>query len=270
MKYNKLFGMLVIFAFLLLPAITMVAGQSDVSVRGKPEKPGKPPKDDPPVEDPPVDPPATGDGVVRKFAVVIGISDYASDANDLTYCDDDAYDWKNYLQGEGYSVTLLLNRQATASAILNALDDLAAAEDGDDMVAITYSGHGYYSRTYRESGWVSTDEYLVLSSQVAAITDTFESQAIFMFHDCCNAGTFDDCNRAGMVNVVGSTTRTYTYDGTAEMSNGILTYYAIHVAIEVDGFVTAEDIGNRAIQLFEANTPGNGIVYDNFSGALDL
>ena len=269
MKYSKLFGMLVIFAFLILPAVTLVAAADDLDTRVKPEKPGKPEKPTDPEPDPEPEP-GTGDGVVRKFALVIGISDYASDANDLTYCDDDAMDWKDYLQGEGYSVNLLLNRQATASAILNALDDLAAAEDGDDIVAITYSGHGYYSKTYRESGWVSTDEYLVLSSQVAAVTDVLDSQAIFMFHDCCNAGTFDDCNRAGMVNVVGSTTRTYTYDGTSEMSNGILTYYAIHVAIEIDGFFTAEDIGNRAIALFEANTPGNGIVYDNFSGALDL
>lgn len=237
--------------------------------RAKPDKP--PGKPDDGGDDPPPDPdPSTGDGVVRKWALCIGISDYETDANDLTYCDEDAVDWKNYLQGEGYSVDLLLCRQATADNIIAALADLVANEDGDDQVVITYSGHGYYSRNYRESGWISTDEWLILSSTVASYTDAMESTAIFMFHDCCNAGTFSDCNRNGMVNVVGSTKSSYTYDGTSDMANGILTYYAIHEAIEVDGFFTAEDIGNRAIALFNANTPGRGTVYDNYSGALDL
>jgi hypothetical protein len=219
--------------------------------------------------DPPPDP-GTGDGVVRKWALCIGISDYETDANDLTYCDEDAQDWKSYLQGEGYTVDLLLDRQATADNIIAALQALVDAEDGDDMVAITYSGHGYYSRNYRESGWISTDEWLVLSSTVASFTDAMECSAIFMFHDCCNAGTFSDCNRDGMVNVVGSTKTSYTYDGTSDMANGILTYYAIHDAIEIQHYFTAEDIGNRAAQLFNANTPGRCTVYDNYSGDLDL
>lgn len=261
-KIVALFGIVVIMAF-LLPAFAI--GAAGMTERGKPSKPGKPTDPvDPPTE------PGTGDGVVRKLALVIGISDYASPANDLSYCDDDAMDWKSYFQSQGYSVTVLLDRQATATAIINALQALANAEDGDDIVAVTYSGHGYYSRSYRKSGWVSTDEYLVLSSDVAAITNTFDSSAIFMFHDCCNAGTFSDCNRAGMVNVVGSTKTSYTYDGSAQMANGYLTWYAIHDAIDVHGFVTAEDIGAHAAAHFNAATPGTCTVYDNFSGALDL
>jgi hypothetical protein len=268
MKKSQIFGLLIVFAF-LLPMVAVVGAEFNMEARVKPDKP--PGKPDGGGDDPPPDPePGTGDGVVRKWALCIGISDYATDANDLTYCDDDAMDWKNYLQGEGYNVDLLLDRQATADNIIAALAALVAAEDGDDQVVITYSGHGYYSRSYRESGWISTDEWLILSSTVASYTDAMESTAIFMFHDCCNAGTFSDCNRNGMVNVVGSSKSSYTYDGTAQMANGILTYYAIHVAIEVDGFFTAEDIGNRAIALFNANTPGRGTVYDNFSGALDL
>jgi hypothetical protein len=266
MKKCKIFGLLIIFAF-LLPAVISVSAEFNLTERVKPDKPGKPDKPTDPTPDPEPDP-GTGDGVVRKWAVCIGISDYASDANDLTYCDDDAMDWKSYLQGEGYTVDLLLDRQATADNIIDALLALAANEDGDDIVAVTYSGHGYYSRSYRKSGWVSTDEYLVLSDTVAAITDTFESSSIFMFHDCCNAGTFSDCNRDGMVNVVGSSKTSYTYDGTADMKNGILTWFAMEGIAQ--GLFTAEDIGNFAAANFNANTPGRATVYDNFSGALDL
>ena len=262
---TKIFGLLIVLAF-LLPAFVAVSGESLYDARGKPEKPGKPPKDDPPV-DPPVDP-GTGDGVVRKYALVIGISDYASDANDLTYCDEDAVDWKNYLQGQGYSVNLLLDRQATANNILSALEALAASADADDMVAITYSGHGYYSKTYRKSGLVSTDEYLVLSDTVASITDTIVASSVFMFLDCCNAGTFSECINTNWVAGIGSTTRSYTYDGTSAMQNGIYTYYAMEGI--AGGLFTAEDIAGYAEQQFDATTPGNAATYDSFAGDLDL
>jgi hypothetical protein len=215
---------------------------------------------------PPPPPPPGGDGVVRKWALVIGISDYYSDANDLTYCDDDAMDWKNYLQGEGYTVDLLLDHQATANNIYAAYMDLAANEDADDMVAFCYSGHGYYERSIRESCLVSTDEYLLPSSEFESIP--FDSQHVFMFLDCCNIGTFDDLCGTGWVAGIGSTTRTYTYDGTAAMQNGIYTYYAME-AIDL-GYTTAEDICNYAKDMFNAATPGRASTVDMFSGDMDI
>jgi hypothetical protein len=266
MKKSAIFGMLIIFAFLIVPAIS--ASGFALDARGKPSSPPGQDKPDDPEPDPDPTPDPTGDGVVRKWAVVIGISDYLSDANDLTYCDDDAMDWKNYLQGEGYNVDLLLDQQASADNILAALQDLAANEDGDDQVVFCYSGHGYYYRSYRESTLVSADEWLILSSTIESITDTFESQSVFMFLDCCNAGTFGDLVNNGWVAGVGSTTRTYTYDGTAEMQNGIYTYYAME-AISL-GYFTAEDIANYAKDCFNAATPGKATTYDSFAGDLDL
>jgi hypothetical protein len=259
--------LLIVLAF-LLPAFVAVSGESVyIESRGKPASPpgqDKPGDEDP--TDPPTDPPA-GDGVVNKYALVIGISDYASDANDLTYCDEDAQDWKNYLQGEGYQVDLLLDRQATAQAILDAFVALGN-HDGDDMIAITYSGHGYYSRSYRDSGLVSTDEYLILSADVKSITDTYASGSVFMFLDCCNIGKYEDLVRTGWVAGIGSTTRTYTYDGTSDMQNGIYTYYAME-AIGL-GYFTAEDIAGYAAQMFNSATPGKASTIDMFSGDLDL
>lgn len=214
------------------------------------------------------EPPTGGDGVVNKYALCIGISDYEGTDSDLTYCDDDAYDWINYLQSEGYQIISLLNNQATHANILAALQQLADLEDADDMVAVTYSGHGYYSREYRESCWVSHDLYGVWETEIDPISDTFDSTAIFWFNDCCNIGTFSDLANNGWVVGMGSTTRTYTYDGDSTMNNGIYTYYAME-AISL-GYYTAEDICAYAAQQFNAATPGQASTIDNYTGDLDL
>jgi hypothetical protein len=260
-KLVSIFGLFVVLTFLIMPAVTIgsatgiIARPADLVPRVKPT-----PSPDPT--------PVTGDGVVRKYAVVIGISDYATDANDLEYCDDDANDWKAYLVSQGYSVNLLLNTQASADNILAALQNLANNEDGDDCVAFVYSGHGYYYRTYRQSTIVSSDEYLILENTIEAITDTFESQHVFMFLDCCNAGTFSNIVNAGWVAGIGSTKSSYTYDGTADMKNGIYTYYAMEAVAA--GYTTAEDICAYAEAYFEAATPGSASTIDNFVGAMDI
>jgi hypothetical protein len=213
---------------------------------------------------PPPPPPPEG----QKLALVIGISDYEGTANDLTYCDDDAQDWKAYLVSQGYSVTTLLNSQATAQNIVDALEDLAAAEQAGDIVAVCYSGHGYYDRSIRQSGWVSHDLYLVNENYIEAITDTFDSTAVFWFNDCCNIGTFSNLCNNGWVMGVGSTKSSYTYDGTSDMKNGIYTYYAMEATAL--GYNTAEDICDYAAQMFNAATPGRATTVDNFSGDLYL
>ena len=71
-----------------------------------------------------------------------------------------------------------------------------------------------------------------------------------------------------MVNVVGSTKTSYTYDGTSDMGNGILTYFAIHEAIDYYGYNTAEAISDYAVAAFNSATPGRATVYDQYSGDL--
>jgi hypothetical protein len=263
-KINAILGILMIVAF-LLPAVNSVSAGIGMNERVKPDRPpGKPDPTDPEPDPEPDPDPVTGD----KLALVIGISDYEGTSSDLTYCDDDAMDWKNYFQGEGYSVTMLLDQQATAANIVAALEDLAAAEQAGDYVAVTYSGHGYYDRSIRQSGWISHDLYLMNSDYIETITDTFESTAVFWFNDCCNIGTYERLANNGWVVGMGSNTRTYTYDGTSDMQNGIYTYYAMEgIAL---GYYTAEDIISYANQMFNAATPGKATTIDNFSGDLDL
>jgi hypothetical protein len=264
---KTILALFVIGLFVLL-TVQSINTVEPLSARVKPDKPpGKPDKPTDPEPDPEPTP-GTGDGVVRKWALVIGISNYDGTANDLTYCDDDAMDWKNYLQGEGYSVDLLIDGQADAYGIYDAFQALADKEDADDMVAICYSGHGYYERSVRDSCLVSADLYLLPASEIKTITDTFESQSVFMFLDCCNAGTFSSLVGTGWVAGIGSTKTSYTYDGTSDMKNGIYTYYAME-AVNA-GYYFAEDICEYAEAYFNAATPGRATTYDSFAGDLDL
>jgi hypothetical protein len=164
-----------------------------------------------------------GDGVVRKWALVIGISDYEGTQNDLTYCDDDAMDWKNFLQSNGYSVSLLTDNQATAVNIESEIIDLLAAEDADDYVVFTYSGHGYNYPGYG-SCIISTDLYYITHGFLESYFATAESQHIYFAFDACQIGGMQGLIQTGRVGAFASNNR-YSYDGDSTMKNGVFTYY---------------------------------------------
>ena len=80
------------------------------------------------------------DGVVEKYALVVGVTDYTLNP-DLEYTDDDAYSWADYLESIGYEVKLLTG-YVDASTLERELYFLLETEDGDDYVAFIFAGHG--------------------------------------------------------------------------------------------------------------------------------
>jgi hypothetical protein len=89
----------------------------------------------------------------QKFAVVIGIARHRfADAGitNLKFADRDATQLRDFLLSpEGGSfrrenVVLLLNEDATAERIRNALSDSLAGAGADDFVLVYFSGHGIY------------------------------------------------------------------------------------------------------------------------------
>lgn len=79
---------------------------------------------------------------MAKTALCVGINDYPGTDSDLSGCVNDARDWSQELKARGYSVTMLLNKQATRKGMVYALEKLiGGAEDGDSLV-FTFSGHG--------------------------------------------------------------------------------------------------------------------------------
>ena len=85
------------------------------------------------------------DGVVTCHAVICGVADYLY-VSDLDYSDDDATDIYSALVGarnwSADNVVLLVDSQATKSAIQGAIADMAANADDDDICLFFFSGHG--------------------------------------------------------------------------------------------------------------------------------
>ncbi len=125
----------------------------------------------------------------KKWAVCIGISDYPGSGSDLYYCDDDAYDWKNYLEGKGYTVHTLIDSEATQNGVQTEVAWLKANAAAGDTVVFTYSGHGIYSGGDSQMNlYDSTRSATWLSNQFSGLN--FAKR--FLFFDCCNSGSFGD------------------------------------------------------------------------------
>jgi len=92
-----------------------------------------------------VQPASAGDGVTHYWGVFVGISDYQA-MTDLTFCADDATSIYNlFLQDSRWDesrMTLLLNSQASRSAVENAITAMASSSDDDDICLFFFSGHG--------------------------------------------------------------------------------------------------------------------------------
>lgn len=79
---------------------------------------------------------------MAKRALCIGINDYPGTGSDLRGCVNDANDWAATLGGRGFTVSKLLDSQATKAAMVEAFAGLIGGAKDGDTVVITFSGHG--------------------------------------------------------------------------------------------------------------------------------
>ncbi len=169
-----------------------------------------------------------------KYALVIGISNYSGTANDLTYCDDDATDWKARLQTEGYTVTVLLDLNATKANIELALNTLASQSVAGNDIALCYSGHG------SKGNIVSTDLYYISSTWFKTKFALAKSTRMMFCFDACQIGAMaTDLKASGRVIAVASNKTSYSYDGDATMKNGVFTFFQME-AFDDLGYIYVE------------------------------
>ncbi|MHA1866551.1 MAG: pre-peptidase C-terminal domain-containing protein [Candidatus Heimdallarchaeaceae archaeon] len=191
----------------------------------------------------------SGDGVTKYYAVIVGISDYEA-INDLSFCDEDASDWYNFLTGTlGWSSTNIkvygdghsanypkYTGLATEYNVKQALNWLVSTADADDIIAFISSGHGSgngYGSSYLcmwdESSGESGEDGSLYDTELAAILDDAVAEKIFVFLDHCYSGGFGDnlMNMPNKAHVYLTTTCTengYGYDD-PDHNNGAWTYY---------------------------------------------
>lgn len=204
-----------------------------------------------------------------KYALVIGISNYSGTANDLQYCDDDATDWKARLQAEGYSVTALIDLNATKTAIDAAITTLASQSIAGNEIAFVYSGHG------SRGNIISTDLSYISSSWFKTKFANAKSTKMMFSFDACQIGAMaTDLNAAGRFIAVASNKTIYSYDGDATMKNGVFTYYQM-IGFDQQGYIYMENDSQYACTQMKAWATKNKVrvapsYTDSYTGNFDL
>ncbi|MFW6120952.1 MAG: caspase family protein [Petrotogales bacterium] len=199
-----------------------------------------------------------GYGEVKKYALVIGIADYRGKMYDLRYCDDDAREWKSYLENNGYTVTTLIDRKAKADDIIAEIDSLLALEDGNDYVVVTYSGHGSKYSGYG-SCIISHDLYYITHGLFESKFAYADSPHIYFTFDACEIGDFQGLISSNRVGAFASNNE-YSYE-TSEFKNGVFTYYQMEGWNTYDNF---EQDGNYAADQMIAWASDSGYTVDPF------
>jgi len=204
-----------------------------------------------------------------KYALVIGISDYSGTSNDLNYCDDDATDWKARLQAEGYTVTAVLDMNATKANIEAAVNNLAALSVAGNEIALCYSGHG------SKGNIVTSDLFYINNSWFKTKFALAKSTKMMFSFDACQIGAMATAlNATGRVIAVASNKTIYSYDGDATMKNGVFTYYQMQ-AFDQLGYIYVEPDNQYAIDkmIAWAKTARVRVApsyVDSYTGNMDL
>ncbi|MGC9779448.1 MAG: caspase family protein [Candidatus Heimdallarchaeota archaeon] len=236
----------------------------------------------------------TGDGIVNKYALVIGISDY-NVISDLSYCDEDATDWFNYLDSLGYQITLLGDSHpetfpqwdgyATEYNVRVALADIFSLADEDDIVVLTSSGHGGRSRSKTLKAFV----YFLCMWDTNAGEEGFDGlitnyelqemmepsvSSTFVFLDHCYSGGFGDIflnpNAEKFYMATTCTDNGFGWDDPVHQ-NGKWTYFFLEYALigELGGKASMEEAFAVAYPAYleEIHRPGD--VPMEFDGSPD-
>jgi hypothetical protein len=97
---------------------------------------------------------------MAKRALCIGINDYPGTGSDLAGCVNDAHDWAAAFKARGFTVRMLLDKQATGKAMRAAIKALVGGAKSGDSVVIQYSGHGSFVPDQNGDEPDGTDECL--------------------------------------------------------------------------------------------------------------
>lgn len=194
---------------------------------------------------------------VDKYALIIGISDYKA-ISDLSYCDEDATDWYNYLAPLGYHITLLGDNHpsnypqwdgyATEYNVKQAWASILAQADANDIVAFISSGHGteikfgrgrwnsYYQQAlcmWDTSAGENGEDGLIYDTEFKDMMAPAVSQVFIFLDHCFSGGMNEVMSNSNAANIYMTTTCTddgYGYDDPTHL-NGAWTYYFLEYTL---------------------------------------
>ncbi len=136
----------------------------------------------------------------KKLALCIGINDYPGTGSDLSGCINDAADWAKLLSQKGFTVTRMLDKEATGKNIREAIKAMIEGAVKGDTVFFQYSGHGTYIPDKDGDESDGTDECLCPYDLYTKgpitddeLNDLFTAKKngvkLVLFSDSCHSGT---------------------------------------------------------------------------------
>lgn len=224
----------------------------------------------------------------HRWAVVIGISDYAGTANDIQYADNDAMDTLNALTTVyGYMrnhIQLLISdyvhENATRADITSAIVWLRNSEVAGDEVVFFYSGHG--ARGKANDGddelideaivpYECTASSLIWDGQLKSMFTSFDTTRIVFIFDSCYAGGMTDLKANGRILCMACEEKGLSYE-TENLQNGVFTYYLVDKGIlqgsadanPKNGVVTVEEAFDYARANVPTAVPQTPTISDSF------
>jgi hypothetical protein len=138
---------------------------------------------------------------MAKYALCIGINNYPGTHMDLAGCVNDANDWAAELAARGFTVTRLLDKAATKAAMVAAFSAVIGQAVKNDVVVITFSGHGTYAPDQDGDEADGLDEALcpydiqtgggpLLDDELHALFSTCRAGVkLVLISDSCHSGT---------------------------------------------------------------------------------
>jgi hypothetical protein len=216
------------------------------------------------------------------WAVIVGVSDYEY-INDLSYCDDDAWEISQELSpvwGDDH-VRVLTNSQATKANILSAIDWMADNADDNDTVFFSFTGHGsdYLNGFFCPYDTLpSSIDNSISSSQLASAFWSVKAAKTVIMLDICHAGKFQDSlSSNGRVIMMASRSDEYAWENPG-LGNSVFGYFVIKAMQDFDEADTngdyelsAEEIAQYAAPLtaqFEITQ--HPVMDDQYAGELAL
>jgi hypothetical protein len=114
----------------------------------------------------------------------------------LVACEFDAHDMAAVAEGQGFRPQILLTREATSSAIVEAIGRAASELSQDDILFVSYSGHGGQvpdgnsdEDDRADETWCAYDRQIVDDELYSAWSAFPAGARIFVLSDSCHSGT---------------------------------------------------------------------------------
>jgi hypothetical protein len=176
--------------------------------------------------------------IPRFYCVIVGISDYQGTLSDLQYADKDAIIFYEHLSkafkkefSAGKSI-LLVNGQATASNVKNAMDSIFSEANENDFVLFFFSGHGSpgYFRPYDYD--VNSIEHDFIKAEFKKIKARYK----ICIADACFSGSISNSSSYyssvssisdERIAVMMSSRSDQTSQETQQLKQGVFSYYLI-------------------------------------------